>query len=119
MVITDDARDPPCAAIVLPDVYEPADSFALRPIEIAEAMGADLYCTVVLDGIHLERALNKLATPLAADVLLCVGDDFGPGPGDPAQVVIELHVRREERRECCHAAFVERFEYSCIEVLDG
>src|SRR5947209_3750164 len=109
MVVADDPRDLPFSIFVLPDLNELplADRLHVVPPRVMEAVDNDLDRTIAVQGIHRERSWNELPAHLAADVLLDTLDQALPCPvRQPAVIVVELQLFREERAELLQVASV-------------
>src|SRR5204863_1604466 len=117
VVVTDDARDLPCAILLLPEVNELrlADWLPLFRPRMMETMNAYLNGTIAAHRIHLKRPCNELPAHLAADVLLNTFGQLLPAEGQSALIVIKLHIVYEERPELIQIALVVGVEQCAVE----
>jgi hypothetical protein len=118
VIEADDARDPPHAVLVLPEVNELrfADFVVVRMVE---AVDADLDGAVIGDGIDLQRAGNELPGDFSANVILDGLDDSDPRASQAGFIVIKLQIIGQQRAEFYQIAMVVGVEELGVQRLDG
>src|SRR5215472_18256066 len=121
MVETHCSSDLPLAILQLPQSYEFCFTALLgvRIADMAEAVDADLHGAVILDRIHLERARDKFAVNLSADVGFDGGHERGAAVRSAGLVVIELEILGDHGAKLLEVAGVVGIEQSCVEAGDG
>src|ERR1700756_367985 len=121
MVIeADDAGYLPGAVfLVLPEGDEPGFSDVAGVAGVVEAVDADLYGSVIGNGIDLEGSGDEFPGDLAADVVLDSVDKHLTADGQAGFVVVELEILGDQRTQRSQVAVIVGIEELRIERLNG